>query len=85
MSTILEQWNTFLCGHWQKSMPQKEGSFPIKALDGKGGTLPGIHFELVYLDPKTQEFKSVYGWGGLWWSEPQPKEMPLRPEDRLDE
>lgn len=74
-----EEWNRFIAGKWQKEMPQKSGKYPVKSFRKENETMAGYSFEVVFEDRVTHECRSVHSWGGLWWSEPLPDEMPVMP------
>ena len=74
---IRQQWERFLNGHWQEKMPEATGSIPVKAReeDRTKGTA-GYHTVTTYADPVTGKIKPVRPWGGFWWSERMPDELP---------
>lgn len=74
-----EEWTRFLGGKWQKDMPKQSGRFPVKAFAGEGKTEESYSFAIVFEDQVTHEHRSVHSWGGLWWSEPIPDELPREP------
>lgn len=71
----LDLWQKFLSGKWQDNMPNKAGTYPVKSINNN---IPdeGFTFMTIYQNPDNRLFKSVHSWGGLWWSESMPNELP---------
>lgn len=69
------EWQRFLSGEWQQTMPTKAGNYPIA---DRMGNHSG--YNIVVINKGVPQ--AVKDWGGWWWSQPQP--YLLRPPQRWD-
>ena len=67
--TFLADWDTFLNGCWQRTLPQKLGTYPTADREGNRAT-----DRVIVIHPRTKEIAeaSCLSWAGWWWSEPYP-------------
>jgi hypothetical protein len=68
-----EAWAKFTAGHWQQTIPQKKGEYPIATRDGLFCGVRGVVF--LY----EGRYQSAGPHQGFWWSEPMPDFPPTGP------
>jgi hypothetical protein len=77
-----ERWDRFLSGHWTKTPPTKEGSYPIAFGEASTEITPILFIWIIEKEDGIEYVnynyvrKDYLEWGGYFWSEPMPNLPP---------